>query len=291
MSSPIYSNSFSKDNIDSNLEKHIISLLSDKTVSNINEKLTFVKHGIYIFIQYKESGYIINGFSEDVFWNLVNGLYRLIHDCGNETLEIFLQVVLEDGFQKTKPFNLTDEAEKQKIDNAFEFIKDIENMRIVHYHNMKKDSELNKERERRMQKKFQKILNTYSEPKSELEWEHCVNWIYNNCKNIQKLLEDRLEFIQTKATDEQRNCLCEKYYVCIQAYYKRVMFEIIKNVLKKKRKRNENSIIVQALVNENEEAISAKAIILIQNSSGRVDPYIAALQAADTILTQKFQIK
>lgn len=290
MCSPIYSNNPPEDGYDSKLEKHFISLLSDATVSDINAKLTFVKHGIYLFIQYKEIGYVVNSFPEEVFWNMINGLYRLIHDCSNEILELFLQVVKKDGFQAIKPFKQTDDAKVQKFEDAMEFVKDIENMRIVHYHNMKTDSETDKARVRKVEKRFQKILNNATGPISEAEWEHCITWIYKNCENIQELLEERIKFLQTEATEEQKNRLCENYYSCIRAYYNGIMFEIIRDILRKKRKKFNDSIRIQSLVNENKEDIANKAIMLIQNAVCRADPYIAALQAADIILTQKKQI-
>ena len=290
MCSPIYSNNPPENGYDSKLEKHFISLLSDATVSDINAKLTFVKHGIYLFIQYKEMGYVVNSFPEEVFWNMVNGLYRLIHDCSDKILELFLQVVKKDGFQAIKPFKQTDAHKVQQFEDAMEFIKDIENMRIVHFHNMKTDSITDKDKERKVEKKFQKILNNTIGPKSEAEWEHCITWIYKNCKNIQELLEERIKFLQTEATEEQRKLLCEKYYSCIRVYYNGIMFEIIKEILRKKRESYKDCTRILALVKENEEDIANKAIVLIQNADRRADPYLAALQAADIILTQKKQI-
>lgn len=290
MCSPIYSNNPPENGYDSKLEKHFISLLSDATVSDINAKLTFVKHGIYLFIQYKEMGYVVNSFPEELFWNMVNGLYRLIHDCSDKILELFLQVVKKDGFQAIKPFKQTDAHKVQQFEDATEFIKDIENMRIVHFHNMKTDSITDKDKERKVEKKFQKILNNTIGPKSEAEWEQCITWIYKNCKNIQELLEERIKFLQTEATEEQRKLLCEKYYSCIRAYYNGIMFEIIKDILRKKRENYKDCTRILALVKENEEDIANKAIVLIQNTDSRADPYLAALQAADIILTQKKQI-
>lgn len=290
MCSPIYSNNPPENGYDSKLEKHFISLLSDATVSDINAKLTFVKHGIYLFIQYKKMGYVVNSFPEDVFWNMVNGIYRLIHDCSDKILELFLQVVKKDGFQAIKPFKQTDNHKVQQFEDATEFIKDIENMRIVHFHNMKTDSITDKYKERKVEKKFQKILNNATGPQSEAEWEHCITWIYKNCKNIQELLGERIEFLQTEATEDQKKLFCENYYSCIRTYYNGIMFEIIRDILRKKRENYKDCMRILALVKENEEDIANKAIMLIQNADCRADPYLAALQAADIILTQKKQI-
>lgn len=251
---------------------------------------TFVKHGIYLFIQYKEIGYIVNSFPEEVFWNMINGLYQLTHDCGNEVLEMFLQIVRRDGFEVLKPFKITDDDKVQKFENAVEFIADIENMRIAHYHNMKPDSEVDKARVRKAKNKFQMILRNVAEPKSDAEWECCIAWIYKNCKHMQELLEERLKFMQTEATQEQKNRLCETYYSCIEKFCNRNMFEIIKDVLKKKRKKYNDRRRIQSLINENKEDIANKAIMLIKNSTCRADPYHAALQAVDIILTQKEQM-
>lgn len=290
MSLPIYSNNSSKDDYDSMLEKHFILLLSDATVNELNSKLTFVKHGIYLFIQYKEKGYIVNSFPEEVFWSMINGLYRLIHDCSKEILELFLQVVQKDGFRVTKPFNPTDIANIKKFEDTMEFVKDIENMRIVHYHNMKPDSEIDKSRIRKVEKKFLKILNSTTGPHTDMEWERCIAWIYKNCKQLHELLEERLKFLQAEATQEQQNCLCDKYYYCLQNYYERTMFEIIKDVLRKKRTKNRDAALIQALGNKYKDDIVKKAIMLIKTATDRTDPYQAVIQAADTILTQNKQI-
>lgn len=52
MVAPIYSND--KITNDEKLQRNIISLLSENTVKDLNSKLTFVDHGIYIFSQYRE---------------------------------------------------------------------------------------------------------------------------------------------------------------------------------------------------------------------------------------------
>ena len=133
MRAPIYSNNPPLHDNDCKLQNRFIALLSDSIVDQINKSLTFVEHGIFLFIQYKENAYIVNSFPEEVFWNMINGLYKLIHDCSNEILDMFLQVVIKDGLQEIQPFQLTEETKVQKFENAKEFIKDIENMRIAHF--------------------------------------------------------------------------------------------------------------------------------------------------------------
>lgn len=290
MSAPIYSNNLPVEGCDPKIEKRVISLLSDATVNHINAEVTFVKHGIYIFIQYKEKGYIINGFSEEVFWDIINGLYCLLHDCGNDVLRLFLQVVRNDGLQITKPFEATDNAKAQKYEDAIQFINDIENMRIVHHHNMKPDGEVAKAKVRKMEKRFREILKNKTGPQNNTEWERCIVWVYNNCKQMQELLDERLNFLQTKATPTQKSCLCTKYYRCLESYFDENMFEIIRDVLRKRRAKFNDKMWIQSLVNDNKLDIANKAIVLIKNSIIRVDPYCAALQAADIILTQKRQI-
>ncbi len=291
MRAPIYSNNPPLHDNDCKLQNRFIALLSDSIVDQINKSLTFVEHGIFLFIQYKEDAYIVNSFPEEVFWNMINGLYKLIHDCSNEILDMFLQVVIKDGLQEIKPFQLTEEAKVQKFENAKEFIKDIENMRIAHYHNMKPVSEADKARVRKVEKKFQEILKNETGPKSDADWERCITWIYKNCKYIQELLDERINFLQTEATDVQKDLLCGSYYRCIRKYFRRIMYEIIKDVLKKKREDYSNKALIGALVNANQKEILDKMEKLIKNSNCRADPYHAALQAVDIILTNKKQIK
>jgi len=287
MSSPIYSNDFEALDSDDKLKRHAISLLSKATVDDINTRLTFVKHGIFIFIQYRENSYIVNGFTEDVFWNIISNLYKLIHDCSGEIIKIFLQTVPHDGKEVLKPFNLTDINKAGKFDAALEFIQDIENMRIVHYHNMKPDSEQDKSRIKKVERKLEKISGNNAGPKTEVEWDKCISWVHTNCERIYMLLDERLKFLQTNATSTQRDSLRNQYYSRLEDFYEKSMFDIIKGLLRKKHIDNKDTSRIQALVNTNKEEIAQKALDLIENSSKRADPYYAVVQAADIILTQK----
>ena len=289
MSSPIYSNDFEV--LDSNyvLKKHFIYLLSGATVDDINTRLTFVKHGIFIFMQYKENAYIVNSYPEDVFWNIINSLYKLIHDCGGEIIKIFLQIVHNDGKEVLKPFSLTDKNLVRKFEAALDFVQDIENMRIVHYHNMKPDSEQDNSRIKKVENKLKQISGNSVTPITDAEWERCIYWIHTNCEQIYILLDERLMFLQTNSTLTQKNNLCNQYYCRLEDFYERIMFDIIKSLLRKKRTDNDANRI-QSLVNVNKGEIVKKAVELIKKSSVRADPYHAVIQAADTILTQKKQV-
>lgn len=286
MSSPIYSNDVLTDNADTKIQKYIIPLLLQDSVDNINEKIMFVKHGVYIFIQYKEERYIINSFAEDVFWNMVNALYKLVHDCDNGMLDVFLQVVEANGMQALKMFEVTDNLEKEKLNEATDFIKKIKEMRIVHYHNMSPDDQLDTYLKGRVQKALQKISNNNAGPQSEGDWERCIKWICRNCENIYSLLEKRLDFFETDATKEQRKKMLHKYYESIGNYCDKIMYKVIKSILRKKRG-EKNNFYIQSLINEKSEIIKEKAKELIKNSDYKVEPYHAIFEAADTIMNQK----
>ncbi len=286
---PIYSNHSTNDYPDQKLEKHVLILLSRETVDNINKRLSFAEHGIYIFIQYEEKAYIINGFSEDVFWSMVNGLYKLIHDCGNGMINNLLQEVPNDGFKSLSPFNVTERDMAQKLSGAKEFIIDIENMRTVNYHNMKPSSTIDQASIKKAEKRFQDILQNSKKPQTNAEWEGCISWVYRNCKILYKLINERLDFLETGATDKQQAYFCEKYYKCLNDYFQGNMYNIIKEALKKRRRDNINKLFIQSLVNKYKDKVSEKAVELVKCSDKRADPYFAAIQAADTIVLKEMR--
>ena len=193
MVAPIYSN----DKIinDEKLQRNIISLLSENTVKDLNSKLTFVDHGIYIFSQYREKRYIINDYAENIFWNMVSRLYVLFHDCGLDVLPYFLEVVQADGKQAIKPYPVTPNSDIQQFERATEFIENIKVLRHSEQHNMKPDSVIDKGKERKREKILCGISNKKI-PQTESDWEKCIQWITNNCSNLYCLLNKRLVFLE-----------------------------------------------------------------------------------------------
>lgn len=285
MNSPIYSNELLGDSCDSKIEKYNIPLLAQKTVDNINNKITFIEHGVYIFVQYKEEKYIVNGFAEDVFWNMVNALYKLIHDCDNGMLEIFLQTVKNDGKQVLGMFEVTGNLEAEKCDKAIEFIKKIKDMRIFHYHNMSPDDEMDIRLKKRVEKTFHKIYKKNNKTSNEKEWEKYIEWVCKNCENIRLLLEKRLSFFETNATELQKTRMCNAYYESIERYCDKMLYRIIEGILRKKRE-NRNPAYIQSFIKNNDDIIKEKAKELMKKAKCRVEPYHVIFEATETIMNQ-----
>ena len=277
MVAPIYSN----DKIinDEKLQRNIISLLSENTVKDLNSKLTFVDHGIYIFSQYREKRYIINDYAENIFWNMVSRLYVLLHDCGLDVLPYFLEVVQADGKQAIKPYPVTPNSDIQQFERATEFIENIKVLRHSEQHNMKADSVIDKGKER----KREKILCGISNKKihqTESDWEKCIQWITNKCSNLYCLLNKRLVFLEEEATEAQKNFLLGGYYGCLERYFNRILVSVIAEVLRKRRK-GYNEIYIEAIAKEKSKEIVDKSIELLKSSVKSVDPYKVILQAVD----------
>lgn len=282
MAAPIYSN----DKIinDEKLQKHIISLLSENTVENLNSKLTFANHGIYIFSQYKEKRYIINDYAENIFWNMVSRLYVLLHDCGLDVLPFFLEVVKADGKQAIKPYPVTPSNDIHQFERATKFIESIIVLRHSEQHNMKPDSTIDTGKER----KREKILREVSKkeiPQTESDWEKCIQWITSNCNNLYCLLNKRLVFLEEEATQTQKNFLLAGYYGCLERYYNRILVSVIMEVLRKRRKEY-TEIYIKAIAGKNGKEIIDKSIELLKTSVKSVDPYKVILQAVDFYINQ-----
>lgn len=277
MKTPIYSDDKTID--DSNvLSKHIISILSKGNIQDINNKITFAKHGIYIFPQYQEKRYIINGFAEEIFWKLTNRLYALLHDCGSVILGYFLEEVQNDGKQNLKPFPIVDGVQKKEIERANTFIENIEILRHLEQHNMKPDSSIDKSKETKCKKLF-KNISKKERPETDEEWEKCILWIWDNCKNLDEILRQRLEHVEERTNDIQKDCLLGGYYRCIDVRFGNLMENIVCEVFRMKHKEY-NKMYVRAQVTKYKKDIINKTIELLKSSDMRVDPYKAVLQAA-----------
>lgn len=277
MNAPIYSN----DKIinDEKARKNIISLLSDDTIKKINSRLTFAVHGIYIFSQYKEKGYIINGYAETIFFNLVSRLYVLLHDCGLNVLPFFLEIVEPDGRQSIKPYPVTSNSDKIQFEEANTFILDIKVLRHSEQHNMKPDSLGDEGKIRKRKKILYKILKKET-PQTEADWEKCIQWIASNCDNLYTLLSKRLDYLEKDSTSSQKQFLLGGYYRCLREYYNRILVSVIGEVLRKRRKCC-NEAYIHAIAEKNGEQIIEKAIELLKVSDTRIDPYKVILQGVD----------
>ncbi|AEY65740.1 hypothetical protein [Clostridium sp. BNL1100] len=280
MDTPIYSDDQFIDKDDA-LQKYIIKLLSESTIKDINSRLTFVNHGIYIFSQYREKRYIINGFAEDLFWTMTSRLYVLLHDCGTRVIKCILQVIHNDGKQILKPFLVTSDTDIVLFDRANKFIDDIKILRNSEQHCMKLDSIVDEANERKCKIILKKICGNEI-PKTQNEWGKCIHWILDNCNNMYVLLNERLLFAEKNATESQKQYLLGGYYSCLEEYYEgnQVMFNVICEIFRTRHKPF-NKIYIQAIVSRDTHQIINKFMELIKSSPLRVDPYKVVLQAAD----------
>ena len=267
MITPIYSDTYEK-NIPEAIKKHIIPLLQDETVQEFNNQITFIRHGIYIFPQYKAKRYIINGFQEEIFAKMVSRLYTLLHDSSGDILLLFLEIVVKDGMQMLKPFPITTEAEQEQFEKARKFVDSINILRQTEQHNMKPDSK-NDCSTLRKQEKILKEISKNRMPETQEEWENCISWIRRNCDNLVVLLNERF--------------FVERYYFCLRTYYKKNMFDILKEVSFRKHKKT-NKMFIQANCEKYKEEIADKAIELLKRAKTPVDPYKAVLQIVQNYL-------
>ena len=278
MIAPIYSNNktIGKEN---ELRRHIIAMLSEDTIQEINSKITFVSHGIYLFSQYKERRYIINGYAEEVFWNMISRLYVLLHDCGSDVLLFFLKPVPNDGKQAIKPFPVTSGSDAKRFEKAKTFVENIKILRHTEQHNMKPDSVRDMAKERNRKKLLKKILKK-EDPETQEDWEKCICWIRNECNNIYELLCERLEFVEKEATKSQKDFLLSGYYGQLAIHFDRYISDILAELIRRNRKRCGDAYL-KAMVEKNKTEIINKSIELLKSSVRSVDPYKAILQTAD----------
>ena len=290
MSEPIYSNHCG-DQEDLVKKEHHIPLLRAERVDEINQKLTFKEHGFFVFIQYTEQPYIVNGFAETVFWETVNALYKLLHDSGNEQLDLFLGTGNKNGMQVLRPFGAISTDDRKKLEQLDEFRKRVNDLRLYHCHNMKPDSPEDQDRKDRVEEWLKKYSRASDADLKEQEWEGCITYLYKKSVELEQILDKRLLFLETKAEQLQQTGLCSLYYKALKGYYLRNMLEILKNYVKKARKQHPGfpvtSYMLLAWKNESEKQIADTAVELIQNAQKRVDPYKAVLEAADTVFKEK----
>lgn len=281
MITPIYSDTY-ETNIPEEVKRHIIPLLQDETVQGFNNQITFIRHGIYIFPQYKEKRYIINGFQEEIFAKIVSRLYTLLHDSSGDILLLFLEIVVKDGMQMLKPFPVTTQSEQEQFEKARKFVDSINILRQTDQHNMKPDSKNDCSTLRKKEKILKEILKNRM-PETQEEWETCISWIRKNCENLVVLLNTRIKFLEKDSTESQKEYFVEKYYSCLKAYYKKNMFDILKEISVRKHKPI-NKMFIQANCEKYKEEIADKAIELLKRATTPVDPYKVVLQIAYSYL-------
>lgn len=290
MNEPIYSNYCG---IQENLvrEEHYIPLLQAKYVDEINQKLTFKKHGFFVFIQYQENPYIVNGFAEAVFWEMVNALYKLLHDSGNEQLNIFLGIVEANGMQTLQPFAVTGTEDKKKLEQIDEFRKRVNDLRLYHSHNMKPDSPEDSIRQNKVEAWLKKYSREGSICLKNQEWERCITYLHKQSVELERFLDKRMLFLENNSASMQKERISSLYYDALKKYYLRNMLEIIKDYVKKERKSHAgfavNIQLISSWKNTADDQIANKAVELIKYSTRRVDPYRAVLEAVDTVFEEK----
>lgn len=281
MRAPIYSNSKESD-IAEETKIRIIKILSNDTIQELNEYVTFVEHGIYVFLQYKEKPYIINGFAEDIFWKIVSKLYILFHDSGSNILLFFLEIVPDDGKKSIKPFPVTSPKEVMSLEKAKEFINYINILRQTEQHNMKPDSVIDNSKENKRIKLFKKIIKK-DIPESEKEWEKCIMWINQNCNNLYNALKRRLECLERETDPSKKELLLIGYYGCLEKYFQSNMYDLLMEISRRKRK-NSQEMYIRALVKKQGDKMSNEIIELLKKSKRKVDPYKVALQVVDNYI-------
>lgn len=290
MSEPIYSNHCG-DQEDLVKKEHHIPLLRAERVDEINQKLTFKEHGFFVFIQYTEQPYIVNGFAETVFWETVNALYKLLHDSGNEQFDLFLGTGNKNGMQALRPFGEISTEDRKKLEQLDEFRKRVNDLRLYHCHNMKPDSPEDQARKDRVEEWLKKYSRASDADLKEQEWEGCITYLYKKSVELEQILDKRLLFLETKAEQLQQTGLCSLYYKALKEYYLRNMFEIIKNYVKKVRIQHHGFKVTNGMIsawtNQSGGHIAKTAVELIQNTKKRADPYKAVLEAADTVFKEK----
>lgn len=284
MDTPIYSDT-TMTTLDEKMKRCVIEILSQNTIDGINASITVIKHGIYIFPQYKERNYIINGYAEVKFWCIASRLYVLFHDCGGEIVKTILDVVYKDGRQVFKPFEITPNGEINNFSVALEFIENIEILRHLEQHGMKPDSLEDKSKVQKGIKLLKKITGK-DEPYSENDWERCISWLNSNSVGIYNLLKSRIDFIEVKASETQKENLIRIYYSSLEKYFEKNLYNIVQSVCRKNH-RYDRGINIEAIIKIHRDDIIKEAIKLLSTATSGVDPFIAAVQATDTFMYKK----
>lgn len=206
-----------------------IGLLQKKSIDSLNLRITVIKHGIFLFMQYTEKRHIRNDLPEPLFWDLIGKLYCLLHDCSNNVFRLLIGS--DDKYIEKRRCIFGDSLSQVNVYEITEFIRDVEKMRIVKYHNMNMSDIVDRSRVNDVKLKLSEIAGVDGDLTQDEDWEKCVVWIRTKCNILYNFLQKMLEYIENSATTEQRKSLCDEYISAMEQYFERNIRGILKNIL------------------------------------------------------------
>ena len=265
-----------------------IDILQKTTIDDINSRITVIKHGIFLFMQYTEKRHIQYNLPEPLFWELIGKLYCLLHDCQNN---IFRLLISSDAtYIQKRRYIFGDLLSSINIGEITDFIEYVSKMRIVKYQNMNMSDRFDSDRVEDVKCKLSEIAGVEGALKKDEDWEKCVLWIHANCNLLYDFLQKVLGYIENSSNAEQRKCLCQEYSSAVEQYLNGTngkMRGIFRNILLFKHRKNEE--VARAYINKYKKDVTNLTVKIIENSSVLVNPYEIAYQTADVFLEEKLK--
>lgn len=259
-----------------------IGILQKNSIDSLNSRITVIKHGIFLFMQYTEKYHIRNDLPEPLFWDLIGKLYCLLYDCSNNVF--WLLIGSDDQYIEKRRCIFGDSLSQVNVGEIAEFIRDVKTMRIVKYHNMNMSDIFDSSRVNAVKIKLSEIAGVDGDLTKDEEWEKCVVWIRTKCNILYDFLQKMLEYIENSATDEQRKYLCDEYISAMEHYFDKNIRGILKNILLYKYRKAED--IANSYIKKYKKEIIEQTVMEIKQSSRLVNPYEMACQTAEVFLEE-----
>ena len=263
------------------LQKLVPKVLSGKRVQELNSIVTCVAHGIFVFFQYSEKKFPINGFYEDLFTNNVRNLYILFHDCGRSLLKYYVKDRAPTGMAALGEFTEKEDISPVVFSSVSKNIANIELLRSYFSHAQLSENSMDQKDLQNSEKWFSQACGEKM-PSTQKKWCKCNKRIVQAADEVYNVLYKRLSCFEKNHTEMQKELLLSKYYVaCCQSLYQ-VSFRAVKHMYKKHRM-SDGSIVIKAFFDENKGEIMDKTIQMLRKASQPIDPYKVFLQAIEIV--------
>lgn len=261
------------------------SILTKKNIDELNSILSCSKCGIFVFVQYNEKPYPINGFEQDLFRNNVTSLYNLYKDCGKDFLKYFLSYDENglDSITGTMKFSFLGGINLNRLKAVNKHYHDTITIRSYYDHNQYPDSPSDQENFKKCKMWFLRFCK-HENPITEAHWSICNNELVRGSNLLYSILKQRLEEFEQTATDKQRTDLQKWYYdYSFDCFDTNVLIRCIYGIFKRRRSPKAWQE-ASAYGRSNLSDIKQKYKLKLQMCQKPVDPYKVLVETIDAYI-------
>lgn len=283
MDRPILSNVIQEQTSD--FKDKVPSILSTQRVKELNRIITCSPYGIFIFVQYNEKPYPVNGFDQDLFISIVNNLYKLYKDCGKTLLKYFLshESNVHGKNASSQVFSFLGGINPNRLKAANKHYKDAITLRSYNSHSQYPDSPGDQENIENCKRWFLRFCGQEA-PSTEEHWSQCNRELVRCSNLLYSTLKQRLEEFEESATDKQRLDLQKWYYDCsFDCFDISVLARSVFGIFRQRR--NQRTLReATAYAKSNLTDLKRKYQHKLQMSQTPVDPYKVLVETIDAFV-------